>query len=418
MKLSVIIVNYNVRAFLEQCLYSLQRALSGLEAEVLVADNASTDGSVQKLKPAFPWVNWLENTDNLGFAKANNQALAHASGAYILFLNPDTLLPEDALRTCIRFLDNTPEAGAAGVKMYDGGGNYLPESKRGNPGLFTSLCKLAGLHHIFPHSKWLARYYMGHLSSAQNHPVEVLAGAFMMVRREVLDITGGFDERFFMYGEDIDLSYRINQTLRPGTQKHWQTWYLAQVSIIHFKGESTRRGSLNYVLLFYKAMMQFVQKHYASGPASMFRIFIFSAIGLRAVAAGMVRVLRRTADWLFAWAQKTTSRLEVSNLPCIACEKVWVAGDNADVQMVHQILMANRVKVDKVALVADYEAFCRTKQEREVIVFCPDDERPLASFVQMMLHFKPGAVYFHYPASSSVVGSSNKEKAGEVFSLP
>jgi O-antigen biosynthesis protein len=292
LQLSVIIVNYNVRAFLEQCLYSLRHALQGIEAEVWVVDNASNDGSVGYLQPLFPGVQWILNEENEGFSKANNRALAKCSGAFVLFLNPDTLLPEDCIEKCLRFMYEQKDAGALGIKMLDGNGKFLPESKRAFPGPLISFYKLIGLTALFPKSKIFARYYLGHLSIEKNHAVDVLAGAFMLLRKEVLDSTGGFDERFFMYGEDIDLSYRVYKTPLPDGTGHWNNYYFTESPIIHFKGESTKKGSLNYVLLFYKAMVQFVKKHYASGRAGIFIAFIYIAIAARAFISLSGRIFR------------------------------------------------------------------------------------------------------------------------------
>ena len=286
MQLSIIIVNYNVKHFLEQCLCSVEKAAQHITCEVLVVDNNSTDGSMAYLKPKFPWVRFIENKDNPGFGRANNQALQLATGNYILFLNPDTLLPENCLETSLAFMDANPRAGAAGIRMVDGSGSFLPESKRAFPSPLTSLFKLSGLSAVFPRSKIFGRYHLGHLPEHQNHEVDVLAGAFMLLRKEVADTTGGFDEQFFMYGEDVDLSYRIQQA-------GWKNYYFADSSIIHFKGESTKKGSLNYVLMFYQAMSLFVKKHYGGGSARLFNILIQAAIWARAGVSAVSRFIRR-----------------------------------------------------------------------------------------------------------------------------
>ena len=288
MQLSIIIVNYNVKHFLEQCLYSLQKACQGISAEVWVVDNASTDDSLAYLKPLFAWVNWVEAGANLGFSRANNLALEHCTGKWVLFLNPDTLVPEDCLQQCLAFAEEHPKLGALGIKMVDGSGRFLPESKRAFPGPLTSFYKLTGLSALFPQSPTLARYHLGHLSPHQNWTVDVLAGAFMWVRRQVLLQVGSFDEQFFMYGEDIDLSYRIQAA-------GWQNWYFANSAIVHFKGESTKKGSLNYVRMFYQAMHLFVGKHYRGGKAVVFRLFIKLAIMLRALASATSRIVKKWA---------------------------------------------------------------------------------------------------------------------------
>ena len=208
-KLSVIIVNYNVKYFLEQCLYSVRAAVTGMDAEVFVVDNNSTDGSVEYLRPKFPEVVFIENKDNPGFAKANNQAIRQCTGEYVLLLNPDTVVGEESLRSLCFQMDEDPEIGAIGVKMLNGHGVFLPESKRAFPSPWVSFCKIFGLSKLFPNSPAFARYSLPYLDKEQTHKVEVLAGAFMLLRHEALDKVGLLDESFFMYGEDIDLSYRI-----------------------------------------------------------------------------------------------------------------------------------------------------------------------------------------------------------------
>ncbi len=286
MQLSVIIVNYNVKYFLEQCLYSVQKACLGIDAEIIVADNNSTDGSREYLEQNFPVVNFIWNSENAGFAKANNLALEKAKGAFILFLNPDTILSEDSIQKSLRFFETNKMAGAIGIRMIDGSGNFLKESKRAFPSPLTSLFKLSGLTRLFPRSEIFARYHLGHLSEKDNNEVDVLAGAFIMMPKKVLDEIGNFDERFFMYGEDVDLSYRIQKA-------GYKNYYFAESTIIHFKGESTKRGSLNYVRLFYKAMSLFVRKHYSGSKAGVFIFLIQTAIFIRAFFSALGKLLKK-----------------------------------------------------------------------------------------------------------------------------
>ncbi len=286
MQLSVIIVNYNVKYFLEQCLYSVNKACSGIDAEIIVVDNNSTDGSRSYLEPAFPTVSFTWNENNVGFARANNQALTQAKGAFILFLNPDTILPEDCIEKCLAFFTANKNAGALGIKMLDGSGNFLKESKRAFPSPLTSLFKLTGLAVLFPRSKIFARYHLGHLSEHENHEVDVLAGAFIMIPKKVLNAVGNFDDRFFMYGEDVDLSYRVQKA-------GYSNFYFSESSIIHFKGESTKRGSLNYVRLFYRAMSFFVKKHYSGSKAGLFIFLIQVAIIIRAIFSAIGQLLKK-----------------------------------------------------------------------------------------------------------------------------
>ncbi|MBO4573799.1 MAG: glycosyltransferase [Bacteroidales bacterium] len=278
MKLSVVIVNYNVEHFLEQCLYSVRRALQGVEGEVFVVDNNSVDGSLKMLEAKFPEVKVIANKDNVGFAKANNQAIRISKGEYVLLLNPDTVVEDDTFSKCIAFMDSHPDAGGLGVKMVDGKGQFLPESKRGLPTPMTAFYKIFGLSKLFPRSKRFSRYHLGYLPENEINSVDILAGAFMLMRRATLDKCGLLDETFFMYGEDIDLSYRI-------TLAGYKNYYFPETRIIHYKGESTKKTSVNYVLVFYKAMEIFAKKHFAKKRAFWFSFFINFAIYFRAFLA-------------------------------------------------------------------------------------------------------------------------------------
>ncbi|MCW0481157.1 glycosyltransferase family 2 protein [Gaoshiqia sediminis] len=284
MKLSVILVNYNVRYFLEQCLHSVRKACTALDAEVFVVDNNSVDGSCQLVREKFPEVILIENHDNKGFSIANNQAIRQAKGEYVLLLNPDTVVEEDCFAKCVAFMDNHPEAGALGVKMIDGKGRLLPESKRALPTPLVAFYKIFGFSRLFPKSKQFARYHLGHLHPDHTHEVDVLAGAFMLLRKKTLDTVGLLDEAFFMYGEDIDLSYRI-------TQAGYKNYYFPETTIIHYKGESTKKGSLNYVRLFYQAMIIFARKHFSKEQAGLFSLLIRLAIYFRALLSITQRVV-------------------------------------------------------------------------------------------------------------------------------
>ncbi|QDA59157.1 glycosyltransferase [Hymenobacter jejuensis] len=293
MKLSVVIVNYNVCYFLEQTLLSVRRAVEklGAPAEVFVVDNNSVDGSVAMVRTRFPEVILLENQDNPGFSKANNQAIRQARGQYILLLNPDTVVEEDTFRACCDFLDQHPNGGGLGVKMLDGQGEFLPESKRGLPTPWVAFYKVFGLAKLFPKSRLFGRYHLGYLPKDQIHEVDVLSGAFMLLRREALDQVGLLDEDYFMYGEDIDLSYRL-------TRGGWKNYYFPGTRIIHYKGESTKRTSVNYVIVFYRAMVIFARKHFAPGRAGIFSVLINLAIWLRAGMAVARRLLVQAAPVL------------------------------------------------------------------------------------------------------------------------
>ncbi|MEG1587098.1 MAG: glycosyltransferase family 2 protein [Bacteroidales bacterium] len=281
MKISIVIVNYKVKYFLEQCLLSVRKAIEGIDAEVFVVDNNSQDDSLIYLKPLFPEVNFIANKENVGFARANNQAIRLSKGEYVLLLNPDTLLSEKVIQRVMLFMDQHPDAGGAGVKMIDGKGNFLPESKRSMPTPWVSFCKIFGLSALFPQSRLFGKYALGYLDENRIHPIDVMAGAFMMLRREALDRTGLLDEDFFMYGEDIDLSYRI-------TCAGYKNYYLPE-RILHYKGESTPKHTIKYVRIFYEAMDIFFKKHNPH-TSFVYAVFIRFAIVLRASLAGLHRI--------------------------------------------------------------------------------------------------------------------------------
>lgn len=287
MKLSVIIVNYNVKHFLEQCLKSVFRAIEDIEAEVWVVDNNSVDGSVEMVKDQFPNAQLIANLENTGFSVANNQAIRKSKGEYVLLLNPDTIVEEDTFSKCIQFMDERPNTGGLGVRMIDGKGSFLPESKRGLPTPEVALYKMIGLNKLFPKSKRFGKYHLGYLPESEINKVDILSGAFMFMRKSTLDKVGLLDEAFFMYGEDIDLSYRITES---GADNH----YYPETTIVHYKGESTKKQSVNYVRIFYKAMIIFAQKHYKGQHKTLFIFLINLSIYLR---AGLALVTRFIAKW-------------------------------------------------------------------------------------------------------------------------
>ena len=286
MKLTVVIVSYNVKHYVEQCLRSVVRAIEGMDAEVYVVDNHSRDGSVEYLRQRFPNVHVVDSLHNLGFSRANNIAIRQSLGDYVLLLNPDTFVGEDVLSTCVDFMDEHPQAGGIGVKMLKTDGSKAMESRRGVPTPLTAFYKVTGLCALYPKSRRFGRYYMGFLPWDEAAQIEVISGAFFMLRRKALDQVGLLDEDYFMYGEDIDLSYRL---LKAG----WQNWYLP-VSILHFKGESTQKTSFRYVHVFYDAMLIFFRKHYGhlsflvSLPIKL-AIYLKAAVALVQMQAEKVR---------------------------------------------------------------------------------------------------------------------------------
>ena len=269
MKLSVVIVNYNVRLLLEECIKSVEKALDGIEGDIFVIDNNSSDGSVEYIRERFPKVHIIANKENLGFARANNQAIRMTDAEYILLLNPDTVVYENTLRGCLDFMDANPEAGGVGVRMLTREGKVAPESRRAVPTPWVAFLKMLGL---------TSRYYMSHLPWDKPGRIEVVSGAFCMLRHKALDQIGLLDEDFFMYGEDIDLSYRL---LKGG----WQNWYLPY-DINHYKGQSTQKSSFRYVHVFYQAMLIFFRKHY-SHLSFLISLPIQTAIYFRAFMALM-----------------------------------------------------------------------------------------------------------------------------------
>ena len=274
MKLSVVIVSYNVRDYLENCLQSVSRALEGIEGEVFVVDNHSDDDSVETVRAQYPWVRLIENQENMGFSRANNIAIREARGEYVLLLNPDTIVEEATLREVLRFMEEHPKAGGAGVMMHNADGSLAPESRRALPTPWVSCLKMLG---------FTKRYYMSHLPWDQPSKIEVISGAFCFLRKKALDEVGLLDEDFFMYGEDIDLSYRL---MKGG----WENWYLPY-PITHFKGKSTQKSDYRYVHIFYKAMLIFFRKHY-SHLSLFYALPVKMAIYFRAAIA-LTDILRK-----------------------------------------------------------------------------------------------------------------------------
>ena len=274
MKLSVVIVSYNVRALLTACIDSVVKAAEGIDTEVFVVDNDSADDTVEVIARDYPWVHLIDNKENLGFSKANNMAIRQSEGEYVLLLNPDTVVAEGTLRGAVTFMDQHPEAGGAGVRMHNADGTLAPESRRAVPTPFVAARKMLGF------SK---RYYMSHLPWDKPGKIEVVSGAFMLLRRKAIDQVGLLDEDFFMYGEDIDLSYRL-------LQGGWQNWYLP-LDIVHYKGQSTQKSDFRYVHVFYQAMLIFFRKHY-SHLSFFFSVPVKVAIYFRATLA-LVDIIRK-----------------------------------------------------------------------------------------------------------------------------
>jgi len=325
MKLSVIIVNYNVKYFLEVCLHSVLRAAAGFEAEVIVVDNNSKDGSNNMIREKFPSVILIENTDNKGFSKANNQGVTIAKGEYILFLNPDTVMPEDFFQKTVAYMDAHPDAGALGPRLIDGKGKFAPDSKKSFPTLSVAIFKTTGINKLFSKSPYINKYYAVHIAEHELAPVDVLSGCCMLVRHSLLPKIGGaFDEDYFMYCEDVDLSYRIQKS---GSKNI----YFPDATLIHYKGESTRKATLSYVRIFNEALSLFVKKNYSKRDAKLFILFINIGIVLRAVLSAVKRVLKVLRMPLFdglvlfatLWLIKDFWVLHVKNMQPIPLSSIY-----------------------------------------------------------------------------------------------
>lgn len=324
MKLTVIIVNYNVKYFLEVCLHSVLKASESVDTEIIVVDNNSTDGSCEFIRRRFPSVVLIENKDNKGFSKANNQGVAIAKGEYILFLNPDTVMPEDFLDKLVGYMDKNPDAGAIGPRLMDGKGVFSPDGKKSFPTLSVAIFKTIGLNKLFPRSALFNRYYAVHIPDDQVAEVEVLSGCCMLVRRTAMERAGGaFDEDFFMYCEDVDLSYRIQKA-------GYKNIYYPPATLIHYKGESTKKATLSYVRTFNEALVKFVKKHYTKGNATAFVFFINIGIILRAILGACKRFLKILKMPLFdalillatLWFMKEFWVVEVKNIDPIPLSSV------------------------------------------------------------------------------------------------
>jgi GT2 family glycosyltransferase len=388
MQLTVIIVSYNVKFYLEQCLYSILAACKNITTEIIVIDNASADRSLAYLQPKFPQVNFIKNEVNTGFAKANNKALLSANGKYILYINPDTILPEDILVNCISFLNDHNEAGAVGVKMLDGNGNFLPESKRSFPSVPASFFKLSGIAGLFPHSAIFNKYALGNLDENTVYEVEVLAGAFLISRKEILLALNGFDEDFFMYGEDIDLSYRIKKA-------GYRNYYLGNNVIVHFKGESTKNDSA-YIRNFYEAMQIFVRKHYSRALS----LLIKPAVDIAAFMASSLQKMKK----ILPAGKKQINK------------EFILAGDAESVDSAAFILKESGYSYK--ILTGEWEVIIHTLAEDSVaynLVFCLNDTG-YANCIQFIKNNKNRfAFYWHYKNAECILSGSNATAIPQIY---
>jgi GT2 family glycosyltransferase len=377
----------------------VQKACKEIQAEVFVVDNSSTDGSREYLEKKFPKVIFKWNKTNLGFGKASNSVLKQAKGEYILFLNPDTLVPEDCFTLCISFFKSKVSCGALGIRMLDGSGHYLRESKRGFPSPMTSFFKMSGLASLFSSSRLFASYYQGHLPQKESNEVDVLSGAFMMLSKKAIETTNGFDENFFMYGEDVDLSYRIKQA-------GMSNYYFAGSSIIHFKGESTQKLSADYIRNFYEAMSLFVKKHYINKRGTIF--FMSGAIWLSKLMASLNIKINKPANAIV----KVSSNTAV------------LASQHTFTQIIHlikyadpPILIAGRIAVeknDKDSAIGNVDEIkeCLSRNKIAALLFC-EGEISFKKIIETADKICGKINFlFHSGGSESIVGSNNKNANG------
>ena len=294
MDLSIIIVNYNVKEFLQNLLHSAEKASSRISKEIIVIDNASDDGSVDIIKQKFPTVKLIENKNNIGFGSANNQGLKIAQGKYILFINPDCIVSENTFDKMISFFNEHPDCGLAGCKILNSDGSLQLACRRSFPGPWTSFTKVTGLSNLFPGTRIFARYNLTYLDENRTHEVDAVSGSFMMIKRDAYEKVGGFDDQFFMYGEDLDLCYRVQKA-------GFKVYYVPDTQIIHYKGESTKRSNLDETKLFYDAMHKFVKKHLSSFP--IVELILRTAIGFTKLFAFLgkreLALLTALADFVF-----------------------------------------------------------------------------------------------------------------------
>lgn len=382
MDVSVIIVNYRVKYFLEQTLLSVQEALEGVSGEIVVVDNHSGDDSMEFIKARFPHVVTIENKRNVGFSRANNMGIKKAQGRYTLILNPDTIIGKNTVSDCIAWMDSHSDCGAIGVKMLDGNGNFLPESKRSLPTPWVSFCKIFGLSALMPHSRLFARYRLLYLSKDKPHRVDILSGAFIFAKSEALKAVGGFDKDFFMYGEDIDLSYRL-------TKQGYSNYYVP-TTIIHYKGESTKKDSIKYVRIFYQAMIIFFNKHYPnySGIASF---LIRAGVWTRASLSALNRIVSRLIG--------SRKRLRHPGTPATCCV-VSHAGD----EVARRAVQSGLAQAEAIKHVSGSEIDILLRNSSNVDVIWDNRDFSYAEIIERIERYCRSDVRFHiYSGENDII---------------
>lgn len=369
MQLSVIILNYNVRYFLEQCVLSVQKALDGIDGEIIVIDNASSDDSCEMMKTKFPHIKLIENQDNLGFPKGNNIGVAQAKGEYICVLNPDTVVAEDTFSKILNTKNLQLNTGIIGCKLIDGAGNFLPESKRGVPTPWVAFTKIFGLYKI---SNFFGKYYAQHLSEKETGKVDILVGAFMVMKRELYLEVGGFDENCFMYSDDIDLSYLVLKTGKSN-------YYFHETSVIHYKGESTVRDG-TYMKRFREAMQFFYNKHFK-------RSWFFD-------------VMMQVGSFVFSLLKKSQQKNEVR----IIDEYVVFSRKNRELNL-----------SKKTTYLSDFNHFEHQPQKNIEIIFDTTSFSFTEIITFMQLNKTKNISFKNYILSSNyLIGSNNSNDRGQI----
>lgn len=385
MQLSVIILNYNVRYFLEQCVLSVQEALLNIDGEIIVVDNNSSDDSCHMMKTRFPNIKLIENTDNSGFPKGNNIGVSQAKGDYICILNPDTVVAEDTFEKILAFAEKQSDLGIVGCKLIDGTGNFLPESKRGIPTPFVAITKIFGLYKLFPKATVFNRYYAQNLSENETGKVDILVGAFMVMKRELYLEIGGFDENCFMYSDDIDLSYRV-------LQEGKSNYYFHETTVIHYKGESTIKDGL-YMKRFREAMQFFYKKHFQMS-------FVFD-------------LFMKLGAFFFALVKKNQSKLKE-----IQIEEYVLISEDENLKKKLEILLQNKLhwqtKIEENNLFSHESS---VKKQIEIVLDNANVSfKNSISFLEE--HKNRGFTFKIVPKNASfLIGSNNSNDKGTVVKI-
>ena len=385
MQLSVIILNYNVRFFLEQCVLSVQAALQHIDSEIIVVDNNSSDASCQMMKTRFPNIKLIENKENTGFPKGNNIGVAQAKGEYICILNPDTVVAEDTFQKILNTKNWQLNSGILGCKLIDGTGNFLPESKRGIPTPWVAFTKIFGLYKFFPKVKLFNRYYAQHLTENHSGNVEILVGAFMVMKRDLYNEVGGFDENCFMYSDDIDLSYMV---LKKGKINY----YFAETTVIHYKGESTVKDGM-YMKRFQEAMDYFYSKHFKK--SAFFNFFM------------------KVGSYLFAFLKKNKTGVSISGI-----DNYILISENELLKEKLEKLLGKNVKLLSTSYKNELPSMLKRTDTNVEVIFDQND-LSFSNIISAMEEFKNEKVTFKIIPNSSdfMIGSNSSNDRGEVVMI-